>query len=72
MVVPLDATGYNQYSTVRAAAGLAIPQATLLPITPPSIGTPFGLHPNMPEMQALFNQQPAWPWSATWARWSSR
>ena len=57
MVVPLDATGYNQYSTVRAAAGLAIPQATLLPITPPSIGTPFGLHPNMPEMQALFNQQ---------------
>jgi uncharacterized protein (DUF1501 family) len=57
MVVPLDAAGYNAYFNVRNAAGLAIPQASLLPITPPSIGQPFGLHPNMPEMQALWNQQ---------------
>ncbi|HET8647839.1 MAG TPA: DUF1501 domain-containing protein, partial [Vicinamibacteria bacterium] len=57
MIVPLDAVGYNAYATVRGGAGLAIPQASLLPVTPPSIGRPFGFHPNMPEMQALFNQQ---------------
>ncbi len=56
MVVPLDA-GYQAYAAVRAAAGLAIPQATLLPITPPVIGTRFGLHPNLPELQALWNQR---------------
>jgi uncharacterized protein (DUF1501 family) len=57
MVVPLDAPTYNQYASVRAAAGLAIPQASLLPVTPPSIGSPYGLHPNMPELQTLFAQQ---------------
>jgi uncharacterized protein (DUF1501 family) len=56
MVVPLDATGYGQYSAARNGAGLAIPQASLLPVSPPSHGRLFGLHPNMPEMQALFNQ----------------
>jgi uncharacterized protein (DUF1501 family) len=55
MVVPLDA-GYTDYSNARASAGLAIPQASLLPVTPASQGRTFGLHPNMPEMQALFNQ----------------
>src|SRR5215510_15646352 len=43
------------YSNVRNAAGLAIPQASLLPITPATGGN-YGLHPNMPEIQALFNQ----------------
>jgi uncharacterized protein (DUF1501 family) len=57
MIVPLDAAGYAAYSAVRSAAGLAIPQASLLPITPPSLGRPFGLHPNLPELQALWNQQ---------------
>ena len=56
-VVPLDATGYNLYSTARSASGLAIPSAELLPITPPSIGTPFGLHPSLVELQALWTQQ---------------
>ena len=58
MVVPLDAAGFGDYSTGsgRAAAGLALTQASLLPIGPPSQGRPFGLHPSMPEMQALFNQ----------------
>ena len=56
MVVPVDA-GYADYSNARAAAGLAIPQASLLPVSPPSQqGRQFGLHPNMPEMQSLFNQ----------------
>ena len=43
------------YSNVRAASGLAIAQASLLPISPVSGGS-YGLHPNMPEMQNLFNQ----------------
>ena len=56
-IVPLDATGYNAYSAVRTASGLAIPQAELLSITPPSIGTPFGLHPSLAELQTLWSQQ---------------
>src|SRR6185312_15444521 len=43
------------YSNVRNAAGLAIPKASLLPVSPVSGGS-YGFHPNMPEMQALFNQ----------------
>jgi len=43
------------YSNVRAAAGLAIPQVSLLPVSPVSGGS-YGFHPNMGEMQSLFNQ----------------
>jgi uncharacterized protein (DUF1501 family) len=43
------------YSNVRSAAGLAIAKASLLPISPASGGS-YGFHPNMPEMQNLFNQ----------------
>jgi uncharacterized protein (DUF1501 family) len=53
MLVSLDQ--YNEYSNVRSAAGLAIAQASLLPISPVSGGS-YGLHPNMPEMKDLFNQ----------------
>jgi uncharacterized protein (DUF1501 family) len=56
MIVPLDPTGYGQYSAARASAGLAHAQAALLPVNPPSQGRQFGFHPNMPEMQSLFNQ----------------
>jgi uncharacterized protein (DUF1501 family) len=52
-VVSLDQ--YNSYSNVRNAAGLAIPQANLLPISPTSGGS-YGLHPNMPEIKGLFDQ----------------
>ena len=54
MIVPLDAE-YTNYFNERNPAGLAIPQASLLPINPLS-GRTFGLHPNMPEMRDLFNQ----------------
>lgn len=47
MIVPLDATGYGNYSSARNASGLALASGSLLPITPPSIGTQFGLHPNL-------------------------
>jgi len=43
------------YSNVRSAAGLAIAKASLLPVSPASGGS-YGFHPNMPEMQSLFNQ----------------
>ncbi|HEX8354396.1 MAG TPA: DUF1501 domain-containing protein, partial [Pyrinomonadaceae bacterium] len=56
MVVPLDA-GFADYGNARAASGLALAQSSLLPVSPPSQpGRQFGLHPNMPEMQTLFNQ----------------
>jgi uncharacterized protein (DUF1501 family) len=43
------------YSNVRSAAGLGIAKASLLPVSPASGGS-YGFHPNMPEMQTLFNQ----------------
>ena len=43
------------YANVRNPAGLAIAQANLLPVSPVSGGS-YGFHPNMPEMQNLFNQ----------------
>ncbi len=43
------------YSNVRAASTLAIPQASLLAVSPLSGGS-YGFHPNMPEMRDLFNQ----------------
>lgn len=52
MFVSLDQ--YSAYSAARGAAGLAIPQASLLPVSPLSGGS-YGFHPNMPEMQTLFN-----------------
>jgi uncharacterized protein (DUF1501 family) len=56
MVIPNDA-GYAAYSTARNSAGLAIAQGSLLALNnPPSMGgAAFGLHPSMPELQALFN-----------------
>lgn len=43
------------YSNIRAASGLAIAQASLLPVSPVSGGS-YGFHPNMPEVRDLFNQ----------------
>jgi uncharacterized protein (DUF1501 family) len=52
MIVPNDSAGYANYAAIRA--GLALPQSQLLSITPPSIGSPFGFHPSMVEIQKLF------------------
>ena len=49
-LIPFDATGYGQYSSLRG--DLALAQNTLLPLTP----TPnFALHPSLPDIQTLFN-----------------
>jgi uncharacterized protein (DUF1501 family) len=52
MFVSLDQ--YAQYSSARNAAQLAIPQASLLPVSPVSGGS-YGFHPSMPEMKSLFD-----------------
>lgn len=55
LIVPHDANGYASYLSARGA--LAIPQASLLPLTMLNgDGRDFGFHPNLPELQALFNQ----------------
>ena len=44
------------YSNVRAASGLAIAQASLLPVSPITGGS-YGFHPNLTQLRDLFNQQ---------------
>ena len=54
MLVPRHADAYNEYAAVRT--GLALPVGDLLPIT--STGqayTDFGIHPNLPYLQTLYN-----------------
>jgi uncharacterized protein (DUF1501 family) len=55
LVIPADTAGYNVYSGIRSSSGLAIAQSTLLPITPRSIGMPFGLHPSLVALHPLFD-----------------
>jgi uncharacterized protein (DUF1501 family) len=51
-LVPYDATGYANYANLRGPVALG--QNALLPLTP----TPdFALHPNLPEMQSLYNNR---------------
>jgi uncharacterized protein (DUF1501 family) len=49
----VDLNQYASYATSRGV-DLALPQASFLPVAPLSGGS-FGFHPNMPEMQTLFN-----------------
>jgi uncharacterized protein (DUF1501 family) len=54
MLIPRQQEAYDEYLTVRSTLGLA--QNTLLPIT--STGqdySEFGLHPNLPVLQSLYN-----------------
>lgn len=53
MIVPIDSR-YTAYQQSRST--LAIPQTQLLPLQTGNQAT-YGLHPSMPEMQALFNNQ---------------
>src|SRR5476649_1369997 len=55
LVVPSDAATYAAYALGRGV--LALPQNSLLPITPrTSDGRTWGLHPAMPELKSLFDQ----------------
>ena len=52
-IVNLDE--YAAYAATRSTIALA--QGSLLPIQPPSEGRPFGLHPNLAGLHALWGQQ---------------
>src|SRR6266446_457557 len=55
VVIPHDTAGYASYAAARGI--LAIPQASLLPLTLQNgDGRDFAFHPNLPELQSLFNQ----------------
>lgn len=54
LIVPTDTARYADYQTARGS--LALPKASLLPVSPLSGGS-FGLHPAMSELQALFSQR---------------
>ena len=54
MLVPRNGSHYTEYATSRS--NLALPQGDLLPLNyTDSNGKQFGLHPSMPEVQTLFN-----------------
>lgn len=56
-VIPTYTAGWAQYSAARQAQGLALSQASLLPITPPSMGgQTYGLHPALNAIHPLFAQ----------------
>ena len=57
MLVPRDTKHYREYQNSRA--NLALANSELLPLRgfSDSQGRQFGLHPSMPELQALFAQQ---------------
>jgi uncharacterized protein (DUF1501 family) len=57
LIVPLNATDYTNYAKIRA--NLALAQGNLLPVTPPSVGLPFGFHPRFAELRSLFNSKQA-------------
>lgn len=55
MLVPLDDEPYEDYRASRTT--VALPKEDLLPLDPTNTGgRRFGLHPNMPKLQALFNE----------------
>ncbi len=56
MLVPRGAGEYQEYQDIRST--LALPQNSLLPITPlTSDGKDYGIHPFMPEVKTLFDNQ---------------
>lgn len=55
VLIQHDANGYASYAAARGV--LALPQASLLPLTLQNgDGRDFAFHPNLPELQTLFNQ----------------
>jgi uncharacterized protein (DUF1501 family) len=52
-MVPLDQAAYNTYASGRG--GLALSQASLLPVTVPGVGN-FGFHPSLTGIRDLWNQ----------------
>jgi uncharacterized protein (DUF1501 family) len=53
LLIPNDSAGYLNYATIRS--NLALPQSSLLPISAKTGNVLYGLHPNVPGLQGLFN-----------------
>jgi uncharacterized protein (DUF1501 family) len=59
-VIPIDTAGYASYAAARPdSSGIGLAQSSLLPIQLSTSPTAFGLHPNLAELQGLFNQKKA-------------
>ena len=56
-LIPFDTAGYGNYASLRGP--LAIAQSQLLPLGGSLSPNTFALNPNLPEMQALFNNKNA-------------
>lgn len=55
-IIPYSQSDYTEYA--RARSILALPRASLLPVTPNTRdGRDFAFHPSLPELQALFAQK---------------
>ncbi len=56
MIIPVD--NYAEYAAVRDGAGmLQIPHSSLLPMSPPSAGGQFGLHPGLAGVHTLWQER---------------
>jgi uncharacterized protein (DUF1501 family) len=53
LIVPNDTAGYQNYASIRQ--NLALAQGSLLPIVAKTGKVPYGLHPQLPGLQGLFN-----------------
>jgi len=52
-IVPIDTTGYANYSAIRGT--LALPQANLVPLPEVGGALRFGLHPGLTDWQTIWN-----------------
>lgn len=55
LLMPFDTTGFQTYTTIRA--GLALPQASVLPISTAAGHVAYALHPALTDWQKLFNSK---------------
>ena len=56
VIIPVD--DYASYNAVRGpSTGLNIALDTLIPVSPPSAGSTFGLHPSLAALQPVWKQR---------------
>jgi uncharacterized protein (DUF1501 family) len=57
-IIPYDSAGYSGYAAVRGTGtgGLALSYDSLRPMSPASGTAQFAFHPDLPELQALWNE----------------
>jgi uncharacterized protein (DUF1501 family) len=55
LLMPFDTAGFQNYASLRG--GLALPQASVLPVTAATGNTPFAIHPRLTDWQTMFNNK---------------